>query len=339
MMKFIHKTRRKTSDTGCEKSDEDREYATSAERKNVENGNTQADKKVYQKRKSSSSIWSSDNIPEIKISESNNSDPEDSETHEYHRESTGKAPFQTGSTDTVIEINEPRKLDSPDKFKIQRKPHNNGACKNTDALDNDTEQVKRREKEDGNINGEKRHKKRKKLELQNNNVEEDTESPREDVRRHLHSTGDAHKKHRVKKLSKENLDKLQVQIEQEEEGRQKKRRKPRESSSDVDEVDEKIRQDRNKRKIHKEVRLVPGASSLEKANSLEIEMYRNLSREFISPKRKQLLKQLKYKNRRYQIYCDDVTISRSLEHDYDQLRAAQQDENKSKSLNHLLENR
>lgn len=68
-------------------------------------------------------------------------------------------------------------------------------------------------------------------------------------------------------------------------------------------------------------------------------MYRNLSREFISPKRKQLLKQLKYKNRRYQIYCDDVTVSRSLENDYDQLGAPRQDEKKSKSLNHLLEHR
>uniref|UniRef100_A0A8D8Z4V7 Transmembrane channel-like protein 3 n=1 Tax=Cacopsylla melanoneura TaxID=428564 RepID=A0A8D8Z4V7_9HEMI len=368
MMKFIHKTRRKTSDTSaCDKSDEEKERPASSEKKNNEINNAetkQGDKKVYHKRQSSSSIWSSDNIPEIKISESINSDVNESEEHDHHHRSRRKAPFQTGSTDTVIEINEPHdkhvKLDnSPGRFKTPRKT-NNSVVDKSDAINGShSEDVRRGEKEDDAVNGEKRHKKRNKLESSPNmNVKEESKkhqktenrtgeigNSQDDVRKHIHSTNNSdayHRKHRLKKLSKENLDKLQVQLELEDEEHNMLpiRRKPTESSSEFDEIHEKIGQDR-KRKSHKD-RLTAGNSSLEKSNnSLEVEIYRNLSREFISPKRKQLLKQLKYKNRRYQIYCDDVMISRSLEHEHEfhQLGTPQRDENKSKSLNHLLENR
>ncbi|KAI5729837.1 hypothetical protein M8J76_007152 [Diaphorina citri] len=314
MMKFIHKTRPKASVDTSEKCEDDRDHLTSTEQTNAK----QVDKKVYHKRKSSSSIWSSDNIPEIKISESNPSDVEESDEPESHP----RKPFQTGSTDTVIEINEPRdkfQLDSPRKFKTRRSP--NG--RNGEQVENG-EHAKRNDTN----GGDKRHKKRKKVDSDGNEMEDSQRTPIkegrphdagtvEDVKRYAHPADG--RKHRLKKLSKENLDKLQVQIELEDEKHlPETRRKPTESSSDVDEVDERS----GHRRRHKNV-----------------EMYRNLSREFISPKRKQLLKQLKYKNRRYQIYCDDVTVSRSLENDYDQLGAPRQDEKKSKSLNHLLEHR
>lgn len=258
---------------------------------------------------------------------------------EQEGEGSRKAPFQKGSTDTVIEINEKRekpiKLDSPGKFRSPRRSQNSG-----EKSDRNNE-GRRKDKEEGS-NGEKRHKKRKKIES-TQSIDVTDARPHgsgnfvEEVKRLVHSPiGGLSKKHRRKKLSKENLDKLQVQIEMEDEDKHPGgiRRKPTESSSDIEEVDERVANDRYKRKLCKEDQFAE-ASHLHKVDSLEVE-YRNLSREFISPKRKQLLKQLKYKNRRYQIYCDDVGMSRSLEHE---MGAPRQDENKSKSLNHLLEHR
>ncbi|KAL1456456.1 hypothetical protein WDU94_001187 [Cyamophila willieti] len=340
MMKFIHKTRRKTSDTSaCDKSDEEKERPASNEKKTH---SKQGDKKVYHKRKSSSSIWSSDNIPEIKISESINSDVDESVEHDHHHGSKRKAPFQTGSTDTVIEINEPHdkhvKLDnSPGRFKTQGNTNNSVIDKSEEPeriIDSHVEAVRKGEKEDEKIKKRKIVKEESKRHYKTDNRSAEIGNSQDDIRKHIHSTNSDiyHRKHRLKKLSKENLDKLQVQLELEDEKHNmlSVRQKPTESSSDFDEVDEKVGQDRKRK---------PGNASLEKTNSLEVEEYRNLTREFISPKRKQLLKQLKYKNRRYQIYCDDVMISRSLEHEYHQLGTPQQDENKSKSLSHLLENR
>lgn len=298
-------------------------------------GTKPGDKKVYHKRKSSSSIWSSDNIPEIKISESNNSDVAESDETE-----TEQGSRRAGSADTVIEINEKRerKVDSPGVFKSSRRLHNSG--ENAEKKEKNGE---RRRKDIEGSNGEKRHKKRKKMEsAQSVEVTDDRHGSGilEDLRRYTHSPGGGlGRKHRLKKLSKENLDKLQVQIEMEEEDKHNLiRRKPTESSSDIEEIDEKAGNNRNKRKARKDDVLTAKEGNLQKADSLDVE-YRNLSREFISPKRKQLLKQLKYKNRRYQIYCDDVGMSRSLEHDCDSLGAPRQDENKSKSLNFLLEQR